>query len=90
MLRAAAATERFRPFGGRYRSRRRSLRAVVDLQEAERRTSGFGEVHRYLALAYWQLGQKAKADEQLTLLAEMDPSGRGTAKLRRKFHGANN
>jgi Flp pilus assembly protein TadD len=60
--------------------------AVQALRRAEEITTGFGEIHRYLAIAYWQLGEKAHADEQLTLLAGVDPNGPGTAKLRRKFH----
>lgn len=60
-------------------------KAVVALQQAQRITSGFGEVHRFLALAYWQLGERSQADEQLALLTEVDPNNVGAAKLRRKF-----
>ncbi len=45
--------------------------AVESLEKAEALTSGFDEVHRYLAIAYWQHGDQAKAKRQLALLASL-------------------
>ena len=47
-------------------------RAVAALERAQELTTGFAEVHRYLAQAYLLLGKTAKAQEQLTLLAHID------------------
>jgi Tfp pilus assembly protein PilF len=57
-------------------------RAVNSLERAQQLTSGFGEVHRYLALAYWRAGKSALAQEQLALLADAD---RGDPAWRKKL-----
>jgi tetratricopeptide (TPR) repeat protein len=65
--------------------------AVRALERAEALTSGFDEVHRYLAIAYWRSGEQAKAQRQLTALASLiapnspDP---GFAALSRKISKA--
>jgi len=46
--------------------------AVRALEHAEELTTGFVEVHRYLAIAYLRTGDKARADQQLTRLAALD------------------
>ncbi|MBI5278192.1 MAG: hypothetical protein HY854_17220 [Burkholderiales bacterium] len=62
-----------------------SARAAAALERAEMLTSGFGEVHRYLAVAYWNLGERERARRHLDQLAVLDLGGHVTAKLRRKF-----
>lgn len=47
-------------------------RAVAALERAQELTTGFAEVHRYLAQAYLLQGKNDKAQEQLTLLAHID------------------
>jgi len=71
--------------GIRYLDQGEPRRAVDALEQAESLTTGFAEVHRYLALAYWRLGERKRAGEQLALLSRADPEGPATAKLRRKF-----
>jgi len=62
--------------------------SIQALEEAQRLTHGFAEVHRYLALAYWRAGEQAHADEQLTLLASLDRDGADVASLRKKFNAS--
>lgn len=59
-----------------------SIRA---LERAQSLTSGFEEVHRYLALAYWRAGDAGHANEQLALLRTLQPGGTEVARLRKKF-----
>lgn len=59
-----------------------SIRA---LERAQSLTSGFEEVHRYLALAYWRAGDNRHADEQLALLRALQPGSTEVARLRKKF-----
>ncbi len=47
-------------------------RAAAALERAQELTTGFAEVHRYLAQAYLLQGKNDKAQEQLTLLAQID------------------
>jgi tetratricopeptide (TPR) repeat protein len=61
---------------------RQSIKA---LEQAQRLTNGFAEVHRYLAVAYWRAGEPVHADEQLTLLASVNRDGNDVATLRKKF-----
>jgi tetratricopeptide (TPR) repeat protein len=70
--------------GLRYLEEGEAGRAAAALERARDMTSGFGEVHRYLALAYWRLGKSAKAHEELALLSSLDGDA-GVAKLRSKF-----
>lgn len=50
----------------------RYAKAIDALERAEGLTSGFAEIHRYLAIAYWRNGQQSAADRQLSLLTEMN------------------
>lgn len=64
------------------------LRSAIDaLEHAREMVTGFDEVHRYLAVAYWRAGEAGKAREQVALLASIGDSA-GVAKLRRKFQDA--
>jgi tetratricopeptide (TPR) repeat protein len=63
--------------------------SIQALEEAQRLTHGFAEIHRYLALAYWRAGEQAHADEQLTLLASLNRDGADVATLRKKFNTSN-
>jgi predicted Zn-dependent protease len=56
----------------------RDAQAVRALERAQALTTGFDEVHRYLAIAYWRTGQMHRARDQLALLGAL---GRGDAKL---------
>lgn len=60
--------------------------AIVALERARSMASGFSEVHRYLALAYWRAGEPARANEQLSLLASLEGSDPTVSALRRKIN----
>jgi Tfp pilus assembly protein PilF len=60
--------------------------AIEALEHAREMATGFDEVHRYLAVAYWRAGDARKAREQIALLASSGDK-RSLAKLRRKFQG---
>jgi Tfp pilus assembly protein PilF len=59
--------------------------AVDALERAQALTSGFEEVHRYLAIAYWRSGQAHKARDQLAILGAPDRGELSVAKLGRKY-----
>jgi tetratricopeptide (TPR) repeat protein len=59
--------------------------AVDALEHAQQMTTGFAEVHRYLALAYWRAGNVARAHEQLAMLESADGHDGGIPVLRQKF-----
>jgi tetratricopeptide (TPR) repeat protein len=61
------------------------LNAIRALEKAEKLTTGFAEIHRYLALAYWFNGQRGKAQEQLGTLAAINREDPSLAQLSRKF-----
>jgi tetratricopeptide (TPR) repeat protein len=61
----------------------RTRQAIDALEEAQLLTSGFEEVHRYLALAYSRAGEQARASEQLGLLEALSEDG-GLGQGRRK------
>lgn len=64
------------------------VHAAIDaLERARAMATGFDEVHRYLAVAYWRAGEAAKAREQMALLAKSGDKV-GLAMLRRKMQGA--
>lgn len=64
------------------------VRQAIDaLEHAREMVTGFDEVHRYLAVAYWRAGEPGKAREQIALLASSGDKA-GLAKLRRKIQGA--
>lgn len=60
-------------------------RAIKYLEKAQDLTTGFSEVHRYLAMAYIQDGKAEKAQEQLTTLALIDRDDPALAVLNRKI-----
>jgi len=68
-------------------------RAVDALERAQALSIGFGELHQYLAVAYWRSGDTVKAHQQLAILKSLHPSGAGqvgapdaaVAALSRKF-----
>lgn len=60
--------------------------SIYALEQAQRLTSGFREVHRYLALAYWRAGEQAQANKQLNLLASLNPDNPDVTSLRKKFN----
>lgn len=61
------------------------LRAIDALEQAQALSSGIDEVHRLLAVACWRGGQRARADQQLSLLAQLNIDPDGVLALRRKF-----
>src|SRR5882757_5914842 len=46
-------------------------KAVDALEHAQDLTTGFQEVHRYLAIAYWRTGKQPQAKNQLSVLASL-------------------
>lgn len=50
----------------------RNAQAVRALERAQALTSGFDEVHQYLAVAYWRVGNKVDAQRQLATLRALD------------------
>jgi Flp pilus assembly protein TadD len=64
----------------------RYAQAVEALERAQALTSGFEEVHRHLAIAYWRTGQAHKARDQLAVLATLDHGQANVAKLHKKFN----
>jgi Flp pilus assembly protein TadD len=53
----------------------RYAQAVHALEHAEALTTGFDEVHRNLAIAYWQNGNPELARKQLAVLDSLHPPG---------------
>ncbi|HMA07700.1 MAG TPA: tetratricopeptide repeat protein [Ramlibacter sp.] len=60
--------------------------AIAALERAQGMVSGFPEVHRYLALAYWRAGEPALANEQLARLASLAGTDAAVSSLSRKFN----
>ena len=60
-------------------------RAIDALEQAQALSTGFDEVHRLLAVAYWRDGQPARADQQLSLMARQNIDPDGVLSLRKKF-----
>jgi Flp pilus assembly protein TadD len=61
---------------------------VNALERAEALSTGFEEVHQYLAIAYWRAGYPSKARQQIAVLTELDPANPadpGFARLRKKI-----
>jgi tetratricopeptide (TPR) repeat protein len=61
-------------------------KAVNALEHAQALTTGFQEVHRYLAIAYWRAGKQPQAKNQLSVLASLMLDDSGLATLRKKFN----
>ena len=63
----------------------RNRQAVVALEHAQELTNGFTEIHGWLALAYWGLGDGARARQQLAQLEALQSGSVLAGKLRRKL-----
>jgi tetratricopeptide (TPR) repeat protein len=61
-------------------------KAVNALEHAQAMTTGFQEVHRYLAIAYWRAGKQPQAKNQLSVLASLMLDDSGLAALRKKIN----
>ena len=59
--------------------------AIAALERAQALTTGFEEVHRYLAIAYWRAGKPHMARDQLAVLDAMDRGDASVALLNKKF-----
>jgi|CXWL01.1.fsa_nt_gi tetratricopeptide (TPR) repeat protein len=62
--------------------------AIRALERAQKLTTGFEEVHQYLALAYWRAGEQAQAEQQLALLGTLSSDGAGVARLQKKLNAS--
>ena len=62
-----------------------TYRAVAALERAQDLTTGFAEVHRYLAQAYLLQGKAAKAQEQLDVLARINQQDASLPTLQSKL-----
>lgn len=60
-------------------------KAIASLERAQALTTGFSELHRYLAVAYLQDGKPDKAQEQLTALEHIDSHDPAVALINRKI-----
>jgi Tfp pilus assembly protein PilF len=61
-------------------------RAIRALERAKELAVGFPEVHRYLAVAYAQAGDRRRADQELTVLASSGFDQGKLSVLRKKVH----
>lgn len=68
----------------------RPAQAASTLERAQALTSGFEEVHRLLAIAYWRAGKPLLARDQLAVLGTLDRDGASVAALGRKLKGVAN
>lgn len=59
--------------------------AIRALERAESLTTGFEEIHRNLAIAYWRNGQREAASKQLKVLTALNSKDPGVALLSRKM-----
>ena len=62
--------------------------AIRALERAQKLTTGFEEVHQYLALAYWRAGERAQADQQLALLGALSRDGASVSRLHKKMNAS--
>jgi tetratricopeptide (TPR) repeat protein len=63
----------------------RYSKAIEALERAELLTTGFEEIHRYLAIAYWRNGQQKLADKELATLVSMRSDDQLVKTLSRKL-----
>ena len=63
----------------------RFAKAIDALERAEQLTTGFEEIHRYLAIAYWRNGQQKLADKELATLVSMRTDDPTVKALSRKL-----
>jgi tetratricopeptide (TPR) repeat protein len=61
--------------------------AVAALEQAQALTTGFEEVHRLLAVAYWRVGKVHKARDQLAVLGALTDGSPNVAALAKKLKG---
>ena len=59
--------------------------AIGALETAKELTSGFDEIHRYLAIAYARAGEAGKARDELARVASMTGDTQAVSKLKRKI-----
>jgi tetratricopeptide (TPR) repeat protein len=59
--------------------------AIAALEQAQARSTGFVEVHRYLAIAYLRNGNQAEAQKQISVLRALTPEGASDAALMKKL-----
>jgi tetratricopeptide (TPR) repeat protein len=71
-----------------YLQSEKNQEAIDALEHAQTLTTGFEEVHRYLAIAYWRAGKQAQAKKQLAVLASLRPGGPGLVALSKKINKA--
>lgn len=60
------------------------VQAIGALERAQAMTRGFTEVHRYLAIAYWQAGKPHLARDQLAMLSALEQGDASLALLNKK------
>lgn len=63
----------------------RPKQSVDVLERAQSLSTGFSEIHHYLAIAYWRIGRQADADIQLSILATTGHETTVLAVLRHKI-----
>jgi len=63
----------------------RNRQAAAALEHAQELTAGFTEVHGWLALAYWRMGEPSRARDQLAQLEALQSGSLIAGKLRRKL-----
>lgn len=63
----------------------RFSKAIDALERAESLTTGFEEIHRYLAIAYWRNGQQKLANKELATLISMRTDDQVVKSLSRKL-----
>ncbi len=59
--------------------------AIYSLEQAQARSTGFVEVHRYLAIAYARDGNQTEAKKQVSLLADLTNGDTSDAALNKKL-----
>jgi len=68
-----------------YLGRRKYRDAIDALEHAQTLTTGFEEVHRYLAVAYWKAGKQDQAKKQLAVLESLRLGPPSLAALSKKI-----
>jgi tetratricopeptide (TPR) repeat protein len=61
--------------------------AIAALERAASLTTGFGEIHYQLGLAYWRNGQREAANQQLAAMSAINHQDPGVAVLSKKLRG---
>jgi len=63
----------------------RPQKSIDVLERAQSLSTGFSEIHHYLAIAYWRTGRQTDANKQLAILATMGQENTMLAVLRNKI-----